>query len=62
MSVSQNTGSSALIPALVRACRQKGIRLLNVSIVRHIGHKTVITIRNIRVKDGITLVQNTTQI
>ena len=60
--VSQNSGSSTVIPSLIRACKQNGIPLLNVSVVRTIGQKTVITIRNIRVKDGITLVQNTTQL
>ena len=60
--VAQNTGSATVIPPLIRACKQTGIPLLNVSVIRHIGQKTVITIRNIRVKDGITLVQNTTQL
>lgn len=60
--VSQNTGSSAVIPSLVRACRQSGVPILNVSVIRHIGPKTVINIRNMRAKDGITLVQNTTQL
>lgn len=60
--VAQNSGSAAVIPPLIRACKQTGIPLLNVSVIRHIGQKTVITIRNIRVKDGITLVQNTTQL
>lgn len=58
----QNTGSATLIPSLIKACKQSGIPLLNVSVVRSIGVKTVITIRNIRVKDGITLAQNTTQL
>lgn len=60
--VSQNAGSSAVIPSLVRACRQSGIPILNVSVIRHIGPKTVINIRNMRAKDGITLVQNTSQL
>ena len=60
--VSQNSGSSAVIPSLVRACRQSGIPILNVSVIRHIGPKTVINIRNMRAKDGITLVQNTSQL
>lgn len=60
--VSQNSGSSAVIPSLVRACRQSGVPILNVSVIRHIGNKTVINIRNMRAKDGITLVQNTTQL
>ncbi len=60
VNVQQNSGSSTVIPALIRACKRTGIPLLNVSVVRHIGTNTVITIRNIRVKDGITLVQNTT--
>ena len=58
----QNAGSATLIPSLIKACKQSGIPLLNVSVVRSIGVKTVITIRNIRVKDGITLAQNTTQL
>lgn len=58
----QNTGSAAMIPSLIKACKQTGIPLLNVSVIRTIGVKTVITIRNIRVKDGITLAQNTTQL
>ena len=62
VNVAQNSGSAAVIPPLIRACKQTGIPLLNVSVIRHIGQKTVITIRNIRVKDGITLVQNTTQL
>ncbi len=62
VNVAQNSGSSAVIPPLIRACKQTGIPLLNVSVIRQIGQKTVITIRNIRVKDGITLVQNTTQL
>ena len=58
--VAQNQGSSTVIPSLVRACKSSGIPLLNVSVLRVIGgEKHAITIRNIRVKDGITLVQNT---
>lgn len=58
--VTQNQGSSTVIPSLVRACKSSGIPLLNVSVLRVIGgEKHAITIRNIRVKDGITLVQNT---
>ena len=58
--VAQNQGSSTVIPSLVRACKSSGIPLLNVSVLRVIGgDKHAITIRNIRVKDGITLVQNT---
>ncbi|MBQ8024160.1 MAG: hypothetical protein IJ254_07850 [Succinivibrio sp.] len=60
--VSQNSGSSTVIPSLVRACRQSGVPILNVSVIRHIGPKTVINIRNMRAKDGITLVQNTSQL
>ncbi|NLK84789.1 MAG: hypothetical protein GX278_02355 [Aeromonadales bacterium] len=60
--VSQNSGSSTVIPSLVRACKSTGVPLLNVSIIRTIGTNTVVTIRNIRVKDGITLVQNTTSL
>ncbi|MGN1281775.1 MAG: hypothetical protein ACI4UM_07725 [Succinivibrio sp.] len=62
IAVSQNSGSSSMIPSLVRACRQAGIPLINVSVIRHIGPKVVINIRNMRAKDGITLVQNTTQL
>lgn len=58
--VAQNQGSSTVITSLVRACKSSGIPLLNVSVLRVIGgEKHAITIRNIRVKDGITLVQNT---
>lgn len=58
--VAQNQGSSTVIPSLVRACKSSGIPLLNVSVLRVVGgDKHAITIRNIRVKDGITLVQNT---
>ena len=58
--VAQNQGSSTVIPSLVRACKSSGIPLLNVSVLRVIGgEKHAITIRNIRVNDGITLVQNT---
>ena len=58
--VAQNQGSSTVIPSLVRACKSSGIPLLNVSVLRVIGgEKHAITIRNIRVKDGITLDQNT---
>lgn len=58
--VAQNQGSSTVIPSLVRACKSSGIPLLNVSVLRVIGgEKHAITIRNIRVKDGITLVQTT---
>ena len=61
--VAQNQGSSTVIPSLVRACKSSGIPLLNVSVLRVIGgDKHAITIRNIRVKDGITLVQNTTSL
>lgn len=62
IAVSQNSGSSSMIPSLVRACRQAGIPLINVSVIRHIGPNIVINIRNMRAKDGITLVQNTTQL
>ncbi len=62
ISVAQNTGSSTVIPPLIRACKKTGVPLLNVSVIRHIGPKTVVTIRNIRVKNGITLVQNTSQL
>jgi len=58
----QNAGQSSIIPQLIRACKQSNIPLINVSFIRHIGNKVVLTIRNIRVKDGITLVQNTKQI
>ena len=58
--VAQNQGSSTVIPSLVRACKSSGIPLLNVSVLRVVGgDKHAITIRNIRVEDGITLVQNT---
>lgn len=58
--VAQNQGSSTVIPSLVRACKSSAIPLLNVSVLRVVGgDKHAITIRNIRVKDGITLVQNT---
>ena len=61
--VAQNQGSSTVIPSLVRACKSSGIPLLNVSVLRVVGgDKHAITIRNIRVKDGITLVQNTTSL
>lgn len=62
MGIYQNQGSNAMIPTLIKACKQNGIDILNVSTIRKIGSNTVITIRNIRVKDGITLVQNTTSL
>ena len=55
--ISQNQGSSTLIPSLVRACRQNNVPLLNVSIIRKTGSKYMLNIRNIRVHDGITIVQ-----
>ena len=55
--ISQNQGSSTLIPSLVRACRQNNVPLLNVSIIRKTGNKYMLNIRNIRVQDGITIVQ-----
>lgn len=57
LKISQNQGSSTLIPSLVRACRQNNVPLLNVSIIRKTGNKYMLNIRNIRVQDGITIVQ-----
>ena len=57
LKISQNQGSSTLIPSLVRACRQNNVHLLNVSIIRKTGNKYMLNIRNIRVQDGITIVQ-----
>ncbi len=55
----QNAGSSTLIPALVRACRSNQIPYLNVTVVRKTASKPSLSMRVIRVKDGITLAQQT---
>ncbi|MGN0903098.1 MAG: hypothetical protein ACI4M9_07420 [Succinivibrio sp.] len=62
LNVSQSNGSSVEIPALIRACRQYGIPVLNISVIRESHGKVMVNLRNIRVKDGITLVQGTAEI
>ncbi len=56
--VFQNVGSATLIPALVRECRQQEIPYLAVSVVRKVGGRLRLTLRILRVKDGITLAQS----
>ena len=57
ISTALNENSHKAIPSLVRACRQNNVPLLNVSIIRKTGSKYMLNIRNIRVHDGITIVQ-----
>ena len=60
--ISQNVGSSTLIPQLIRICRQHQIPYLVVSSIREIGGKPALTIRAVRVKDGVTLAQALEQV
>ncbi|MCR5537259.1 MAG: hypothetical protein K6F05_07615 [Succinivibrio sp.] len=57
-SIYQNAGSSTVIPRLVRACRAKGVPYLCYSILGTRGNKLRLTIRIIRISDGITLTQD----
>lgn len=55
--VSQNAGSSSLIPRTVRECRRLNIPYLAVSVVRKLGGNVALTVRIIRVNTGVTLTQ-----
>ena len=57
----QNYGPR-IIPELVRACRRDSIPYLAVSSVHKIGGKPALTIRIIRVSDGVTLTQRYQQL
>lgn len=52
----QNYGPR-IIPELIRACKRDDIPYLAVSVVHKIGGKPALTIRIIRVSDGVTLTQ-----
>ena len=50
--------SSTAVPALIRSCKQLGIPYIAVSSIRKAGQEPALTIRFIRVQDGITLFQS----
>lgn len=56
--IMQNQGSGRLIPQLVRLCRSSGVPYLNVTVVHKVGGNPVLTMRFIRVNDGVTLTQS----
>lgn len=56
--VSQNIGSAVVIPSLIRECKKQGIPYLAYSLLGKRGGKVRLTLRIIRVSDGITLTQN----
>lgn len=55
--ISQNIGSSTILPSLIHQCRASGIPYLVVSQVKKTGDKAALTLRIIRTEDGITLSQ-----
>lgn len=55
--VSQNAGSATVLPQLIRACRQQGIPYLVLSTLREVGGKAALTVRMVRIADGVTLSQ-----
>ncbi len=57
LEISQNTGNSALIPQLIRACRQHSIPYLVVTTLRGVGTEPALTVRAVRVVDGVTMAQ-----
>ena len=57
MIAGQNRGSSAVIPALIRSCKAQNIPYLNMSVISKVKGKACLTVRIIRVSDGITLAQ-----
>ncbi len=56
--VSQNSGSSAVVPLMVRAARQAGVPYLAVPSVHRVSDDVRLTIRVVKVQNGITLHQN----
>ena len=50
--------SSTAVPGLIRSCKQLGIPYIAVSSIRKAGQEPALTIRFIRVQDGITLFQS----
>ncbi len=55
--ISQNIGSSTILPSLIHQCRASDIPYLVVSQIRKTGDKAALTLRIIRTNDGITLSQ-----
>lgn len=55
--IGQNQGSSLLIPALIRQCKAQNIPYLNISVIQKVNGKPSVSVRVIRVHDGITLSQ-----
>lgn len=56
--VSQNIGSAVVIPSLIRECKKQSIPYLAYTLLAKRGGKVRLTLRIIRVNDGITLTQN----
>lgn len=57
LQVGQNQGSSLLIPSLIRQCKAQNIPYLNISVIQKVNGKANVSVRVIRVQDGITLSQ-----
>lgn len=57
-SVSQNSGSAATLPLIIRSLRSQNVPYLLVSSVRAQDKGSLLTLRLMQVADGITLAQN----
>lgn len=55
--ISQNRGSATILPNLIHQCRAASIPYLAVSQIKKTGDKAALTLRIIRIEDGITLSQ-----
>lgn len=60
--IGQNQGSSLLIPSLIRQCKAQNIPYLNISVIQKVNGKPTVSVRVIRVHDGITLSQMSTSL
>lgn len=60
--IGQNQGSSLLIPALIRQCKAQNIPYLNISVIQKVNGRPTVSVRVIRVHDGITLSQMSTSL
>ncbi len=56
--ISQNSGSASTLPLTIRTLRANDIPYLIVSSIRRIGDDAALTLRFVRVSDGITLTQS----